>query len=191
MQPSLAALARLSHHRWVIPLIAAIGSGQRFAVLLSLLSTNRQSLKRALVAAEELGLTMSNPGYGHPLRPEYILTSRGEAIVSESRDVVRAAEQGGWSELLARKWSLPVLAAVQMRAARYFEIETALPTASPRALARALKQLAEAGCVRRTLHAERPLRPRYAVTPNGQQLAQCGVTLADAASAFLAGGRRL
>lgn len=183
MAPSLAALVRLSHHRWVIPLVAAVGSGQRFAVLRSLLNTNRQSLKRALAATDELGLTMLNPGYGHPLRPEYILTPSGDAIASRSGDVVRAAEQRGWSELLARKWSLPVLSAVSMGATRYSEIEAALPTATPRAIARALDELVEAGCIRRGLLDERPLRPSYTVTRNGQRLAQCGVALADAASA--------
>ena len=111
MTPSLDPLVQLSHHRWVIPLVAVMGKGQRFAVLCSLLNTNRQSLKRALAATDEQGLTMPNPGYGHPLRPEYILTPRGEAIAPESKSVVQAAEQGGWSKLLAKKWSLPVLAA--------------------------------------------------------------------------------
>ncbi|MEM7357208.1 MAG: helix-turn-helix domain-containing protein [Acidobacteriota bacterium] len=183
--PTLPALVGLSHHRWVIPLVAAMGSGQRFAVLCSLLDINRQSLRRALAATDELGLTLLNPGYGHPLRPEYILTPRGKAIAPQSRDVVRAAEDGGWSDLLAKKWSLPVLAAVRMGAARYSEIEAALSTASPRAIARSLEALADAGCIRRELFDERPPRPSYSVTPEGQHLAQCGVALADAAGRVL------
>ncbi len=185
MTPSLDPLVQLSHHRWVIPLVAVMGKGQRFAVLCSLLNTNRQSLKRALAATDEQGLTMPNPGYGHPLRPEYILTPRGEAIAPESKSVVQAAEQGGWSKLLAKKWSLPVLAALSMGKARYSEIGAALPTASPRAIAGALEALTDAGCIRRELLDERPPRPSYTVTPACRRLARCGMDLAIVAASSL------
>ncbi len=180
--PSLAHLVKLCHHRWVIPLVAAIEKGKRFPVLCSHLNTNRQSLKRALAATEALGLTMLNPGYGHPLRPEYILTSYGERISFESSKVVRAAEDAGFTELLSKKWSLPVLAAVWMGAVRYSEIEAFLCTASPKAIARALEELTDAGCIHRTVLNDWPPRPVYKVGFEYRRLAQCGVALADAAS---------
>ncbi len=158
-----------------------MGSGQRVAVLRSTLDTNRQSLRRALLATGELGLTVRNPGYGHPLRPEYLLTPRGEAIAPLARDVVRAAQRGGWSEAMAKKWSLPVLTAVHCGANRYSRVAAALPASTPRALAGALDDLIDAGLLAREIIDERPPRPIYEVTGDGRELAECGVALGEAA----------
>ncbi|MDF1799979.1 MAG: winged helix-turn-helix transcriptional regulator [Planctomycetota bacterium] len=177
MPPTLAPLVELSHHRWVLPLVAAIGSGQRFAVLLRQLDTNRQSLKRALGIGEQLGLVTPNPGYGHPLRPEYLLTPRGQAIAPEASEVLRTATRAGWSELLTKKWSLPVLTAVRLGADRYSKIEELLETASPRAISRALDELAGPRLIRRAEPCAP--RPRYLVAPAARRLARCGVALAE------------
>lgn len=180
MPQPLAPLVQLSHHRWVLPLVAAIGSGQRFAVLLKQLDTNRQSLKRALSIGEELGLVTPNPGYGHPLRPEYLLTPRGHVIAPQASAVIHAATRAGWSELLTKKWSLPVLTAVRLGADRYSKIEELLETASPRAISKALDELAEPRLIRRT--DPRAPRPRYEVAPAARRLARSGVALAEVGS---------
>lgn len=178
--PSLAGLVRLCHHRWMVPLVAEIGrtQGARFAVLAVRLGVSRPSLSRALAAAQDANLVMPNPGYGHPLRPEYLLTPWGEAVAGECREVVRAARDQ--SELIARKWSLPVLAAVASGRVRYSEISRALPTATPRALAQALDGLVQAKCVGRELVDGHPPRPVYSTTRKGRGLARAATRLAEA-----------
>ena len=180
----LHPLIDLCHRRWTIPLVAELErtGGERFAVLGARLGVARETLKRALDAAIELGLVERNPGYGHPLRPEYLLAKHGLRIAAACRVVVDTAGAAR-ADLIGRKWSLPVLAAVADGAGRYSEIDAALEPASPRALTQALDDLVGAGCLHRDLIDERPPRPRYRLTRSSRRLADAARALADAASA--------
>jgi DNA-binding HxlR family transcriptional regulator len=75
---------RLGQGRWTVPLLAELleQKGGRFASLLAGLGIARDSLARTLAQAIESGWVARNPGYGHPLRPEYVLTPRGEAVAA-------------------------------------------------------------------------------------------------------------
>lgn len=180
---SLAGLVRLSHHRWMIPLIAEIGTdgGARAAVLGARLDISLPSLRRVVAAARHADLVMTNPGYGHPLRPEYLLTPWGEGLMRECRVVVDLARAEDRRDLMARKWTLPVLAAVSEGANRYGEVLGALPTSTPRVISRALEDLEGAGLIRRTLVDDRPPRPVYAIAEAGIGFAAAAVALAEAA----------
>ncbi|MEN8006276.1 MAG: winged helix-turn-helix transcriptional regulator [Candidatus Krumholzibacteriota bacterium] len=182
MPPSLKGLVQLSHHRWMVPLVAEIGrvGGERFAVLGTRLEVSGPSLRRALAAAQNADLVMPNPGYGHPLRPEYLLTPWGEAIARECHEVMKAARAQSWSKLIARKWTLPVLAAIKFGHHRYSDIAQALPASTPRAIANALDDLTQAGCIDRTLVDERPPRPDYSIGRAGRRLARTAAGLAVA-----------
>src|ERR1700750_1341629 len=102
---STAALVELFPHRWAPPALALLDQrgGVRFVELQRKLGVTRESLRRALDALIELGYVRRNEGYGHPLRPEYLITDGGRvasqlaARVSSSR--VR--------DTLLRKWSVP------------------------------------------------------------------------------------
>ena len=69
-------LAQLFHHRWAVPVLAELHrtSGSRFVTLHRRLGIGRESLRRTLASLAEQDLVARNPGYGHPLRPEYVLT---------------------------------------------------------------------------------------------------------------------
>lgn len=175
--PDLSALVRLTHHRWVIPLVAAIGPGGRFAVLQGQLGVARQTLRRALDAADALGLVLRNPGYGHPLRPEYLLSPRGEEIHGSCRRIVRQARRLDRPDLVGRKWVLPVLAALSGDGPLHFaELEARVAPVSPAALTRTLHELVQAGWVGReaigTGHAP------YRLEPPARALARAAAGLA-------------
>ena len=72
----MSSLVALCHHRWSLPVLAEIGRtrGTRFATLTGRLGVTGESLRRTLAYLQEEGLVERNPGYGHPLRPEYLLT---------------------------------------------------------------------------------------------------------------------
>jgi len=106
-----------------------------------------------------------NPGYGHPLRPEYVLTRSGEAA---ARRCARLLD-GVHEDVLLRKWSLPVLAALD-RPARFSELRATLPGVTPRALALALKDLEAADLVERRIEDAYPPRAVYSATPPGRRL---------------------
>src|SRR5512133_254828 len=138
-------LAQLCHHRWAVPLLAELdrrGGGERAVALRSRLGIGRESLRRTLDALIEQGLVSPNPGYGHPLRPEYVLTDRGAAAAAACTLVMASLRRLGVERIALNKWSMPVMAALGPGGTRRFgQLRDDLPEVSPRALAMALKSL--------------------------------------------------
>jgi DNA-binding HxlR family transcriptional regulator len=171
----VSTLVALCHHRWSLPVLAEIGRtrGSRFASLTGRLGVTGESLRRTLAYLQEQGLVARNPGYGHPLRPEYVLTETARRLAPRVGEL-RAAIQGR-EEVALKKWSLPVLAELD-EPRRFSELRAALP-ATPRALALALKELEDAALVHRTVTADRPPRVRYEATRAARPIvaAACGL----------------
>ncbi len=141
-------LIRLFHHRWAPAVLAELRRqrGSRFVTLSRMLGVGRDSLRRTLTALIEQGLVGRNPGYGHPLRPEYVLTSRGEPVARRCERLLAALD--GHEDVVLRKWSAPVLAALS-EPSRFSELRERLPGVTGRSLALALKELESAGLVER------------------------------------------
>src|SRR5215211_3021333 len=125
-------LIALFHHRWAPPALAELArrEGVRFVELQNRLGVGRESLRRALGTLLDLGLARRNPGYGHPLRPEYLVTAAGRTTGAMCGRVLAAADP----DLLVRKWSVPTLAALDGDR-RFSDLRSALPGVTPRALA--------------------------------------------------------
>src|SRR3546814_8449157 len=85
-------LGQLPGHRWLVPLLAVLASrkGARVVELIHRLGLSRDSLTRTLQAAAALGWVRRNPGHGHPLRPEYILTEAGSAAAARATIIAGA-----------------------------------------------------------------------------------------------------
>ena len=158
----MSTLITLCHHRWSLPVLAEIGRtrGSRFATLTGRLGVAGESLRRTLAYLQEEGLVDRNPGYGHPLRPEYVLTPSGRALAPRVQRVVRAV--AGREGVGLKKWSLPVLAELT-EPRRFSELRAALPVTA-RGLALALAELESAGLVRRSVTEDRPPQTRYEAT---------------------------
>lgn len=128
-----------------------------------------ESVRRALAGLVARGLVSRNPGYGHPLRPEYVLTTAGARLGPACAILVDELATLGIGDVGFNKWSMPVLAA--LRADRRFsELRSELPGVSPRALTLALKSLAEAGMVERTVLASYPPRTVYRLADRARTL---------------------
>jgi DNA-binding HxlR family transcriptional regulator len=166
----VSSLVDLCHHRWTLPVLAEIERtrGSRFATLTGRLGVSGESLRRTLRALQEDGLVARNPGYGHPLRPEYVLTPHGRAYGPAAQRLLRALQ--GHEEVGLKKWSLPVLAALH-EPRRFSELGAALPDATPRALTLALKDLQADGLVRRTVLDDYPPSVVYELTPAARPIA--------------------
>jgi DNA-binding HxlR family transcriptional regulator len=164
---SIGDLIAIFHHRWSAPVLAQMyrQKGSRFAALAGTLGVGRESLRRTLDSLLELGLVARNPGYGHPLRPEYVLTTRGRAAADRCARLLDAADD----EVVLRKWTLPVLAALA-EAERFSDLRAALPGVTPRALALALKDLQAAGLVERRVEETYPPTTLYVATTGGRRL---------------------
>lgn len=170
----MSTLVALFHNRWSVPILAELHRqrGSRFVTLTRTLGLSRESLRRTLVALIDGGLVGRNPGYGHPLRPEYVLTRAGERIAGACRPLVEHLRRGNLKEIGLKKWSMPVVFALAGRPLRFSELREQLEGVSPRALALALKELEEAGIVDRRVTEDYPPATMYRLTKRGRPLAR-------------------
>ena len=135
------------------------------------LGMSRESLRRTLAALTESGLVGRNPGYGHPLRPEYVLTTRGERVASRGRPLVELLRERRLEEVGLKKWSMPVVHALANGPLRFSELRDRLDGISPRALTLALKELEAAGVVERRVTNDYPPATSYRLAPDAQPIA--------------------
>jgi DNA-binding HxlR family transcriptional regulator len=168
----LSNTIRLFHHRWAAPVLAELRHerGSRFVTLEHRLGVTPDSLRRTLGALIHDGLVVRNPGYGHPLRPEYVLTDEGSRVAEVCDRLL--ATLNGLEDVALRKWSMPVVHALGGGARRFSELRAALPGVSPRALALALKDLQGAGLVERTVTDDYPPASVYRLTRRARPLAR-------------------
>ena len=181
--PAAALLTDLFHHRWGLSVLAALSAGShlgRVAALAGHLGTTRATLRRTLAGLGERGLTAPNPGHGHPLRPEYLPTPRGQALAPWCVAVLAALEREGAQETAAKKWAMPALYVVARGEERFTRIEAGLAGITARALTLALKDLTEAGLIVREVFDDFPPSVRYRATPRGRRLARLLSRVAEA-----------
>jgi len=175
--PRHAAVVELFHHRWNLPTVLALdeaGGAGRVAILVSQLGVSRNALRASLAALRSLQLVAANPGYGHPLRPELVLTEAGRTIADPGRAYAEAVAD---AELRARKWTAPVLLALT-EAQRFNDVQQRIG-ATPRALSLALQSLVDGELVVRGVEDGRPPRSRYDLTDAGSKATEALSTVAD------------
>lgn len=168
----LAALVALVHRRWNIPILAELRQqgGAKFVSLASALDVGRASLSASLNDLIELGLVVRNTGYGHPMRPEYLLTEAGLPLGEASADLMQGLRTALDVDLGLRKWTLPIVATISDDVRRFSEVKAALPTATSRAIALALKAMSERNWVRRSLIDDYPPTAGYSLKPKGRRI---------------------
>ncbi len=170
---TLQDLISLSRNRWTIPLLAdmAAHDGARFVELLHRLGVSRDSLSRTLQAVREAGWVIPNPGHGHPLRPEYILTQEGRRLAGLGASVLAAQARIDLSATALTRWGLPLVSVIDRGETRFNGMARLLPGATPRALSQGLRGLAQEKLVIRELVDTYPPVTRYCLSGTGQILA--------------------
>lgn len=173
-------LAPFFHHRWTASLLAELerAEGARFVELVHRLGVSRGGLRAALDRAIARDWVCRNPGYGHPLRPEYLPTDTGSRLGRAARPLLVAIRRQGLNEIARHKWTMPVLLAVAGGAARFGEIKAVLGSITDRALAQALRDLIAVGLVRRRVLDTHPPASRYVRCRRGAALVRALRTLA-------------
>ena len=142
------------------------------------LGLSRDALRQTLDALIEAGLVMRNPGYGHPTRPEYVLTENGRGVAPLCASVLQELRRHGIEDVVLKKWSMPIVAALSTEF-RYGDLQRAVD-ATPRALTFALKELIARGLVERRVHAGFPPSTTYRLTPKSRTLQRQVTRLASA-----------
>ena len=170
----LADLVAVNQHRWTAALIVDLADhgGARFVSLIHRLGIGRDSLSRTLEATGAAGWVMRNPGYGHPLRPEYVLTPEGIRLAAMAKQQLVAQSQIGIGPQVLTRWSVPIIHSLGTGLQRFNDVARTLPQASPRALSQGLRALTANQLVNRTLFESHPPISLYTLTSTGQILAQ-------------------
>ncbi|MCZ6659615.1 MAG: winged helix-turn-helix transcriptional regulator [Gammaproteobacteria bacterium] len=170
------------HHRWSVPIMAELhgsGIGTRFVVLVNALGIHRAMLSTTLSALMAANLVMRSPGYGHPLRPEYVLTAAGKRVALHCARFETLVDEQGISELAHRKWTAPLLLAMRAGRTRFNAIQAALVGISPRALTTALRALTTAGLTSRQVDDGYPPRTTYKLCSTGRRIANAVARIAE------------
>jgi DNA-binding HxlR family transcriptional regulator len=141
----LEPLINLVHYRWALPILSELhrNNGCKFVTLVTRLKLSKNALSRTLNALIEQDLVMRNLGYGHPLRPEYILTTKGNQIGQAVFELMQTLERLEVTDIALKKWSLPIILVLQDQP-RFTDILEQLPGLTTRALALGLAQLSQA-----------------------------------------------
>lgn len=166
-------IAFVASGRWLVPLLAEMSAegSMRFAVLLRRLGLSRSALSRSIEAVEARGWLRRNPGHGHPLRPEYLLTEAGRPIAAWCESVMAARRRLGLEPDDLGRWSLPLVRRLDRRWKRFSALEAELRPITPRALSLALKGMMEVRLLERRLEDAFPPTALYGLTGRGQSLA--------------------
>ena len=170
----------LFHRTWSVRLLSALHHqrGARFVVLRSRLQISAESLSDTLNQLIEGGWVERNAGYGHPLRPEYVLTQAGQRVAPACAQFDELAHTHRVVDVAYRKWSAPSLVAMHQGAARFTDIHHCLGNVTPRALTDGLRRLRVAELIER--------RDAGSTTTRNYQLTRSGNAVANAARPLVA-----
>jgi DNA-binding HxlR family transcriptional regulator len=160
--------------RWFAPVLATASreEGVRSAALVARLGISRSMLGGVLAQLVGKGWLTRNPGHGHPLRPEYVLTDSGRPVGAWCDRIMEERRSLGLDGRELGRWALPLVGRLDRGWAQFSWLETQLAPISPRSLSLALKQLLEVRLVERRLEESFPPRPLYGLTGRGQRLAR-------------------
>lgn len=161
----------ITSRAWALPILASLHAGVpgRQASLLTATGASRTAFAQSMEHLIEIGLLERNPGYGHPLRPEFRLTQLGQSA-AELASNIQKVSKGDEKELLRRSWTVPVLTVLH-KPSQFSEIKRSLVTITDRALSQSLRSLEEQHWVRRSVNdTARPPRPLYCAINTGAEI---------------------
>lgn len=157
-----------------MPLLAFMSreGGARFGVLVRQLGVSRSMLSRQIDALEKAGWLCRNPGHGHPLRPEYLLTESGRPVAAWCEQVMAQRRRLGLEPDALGRWSLPLVVDLDRSWKRFSTLQAGLSPITPRALSMTLKQMLDIRLVERRLEDHFPPVPLYGLSGRGRDLAR-------------------
>ncbi len=160
-------LINLTQKGWALPVLGALmqGHAARIHPLAKALQTSPLSIKAAVDHLMVLRLVVENPGHGHPLRPEFMLTSFGEILAPKAKSVLRYGAERSVLPLMRKRWTLPIISVLD-NARSFGELRRSLTPITDRALSLSLKGLTNTRLVRRkVLGHHLPPTSLYVPTP--------------------------
>ena len=176
----ISDIVNLTSRSWSLHILAALhrGTAGRQAPLLAATGASRTSFGQSLKHLITLNLLERNPGHGHPLRPEFRLTAKGQRIAAIAHQVLTLENNQTDKTLLRRTWTLPILA-VSNRPRHFSHLKSHLPAITDRALSQSLKSIEAHDWIARSIDTQsRPPRPLYHAINEGAQISAIAQRLA-------------
>lgn len=162
------SLVKITSRAWSLTILAALHTGVpgRQAPLLAASGAGRTAFGQSLQHLVEIGMLERNPGYGHPLRPEFRLTLVGEEAAAAAHRILVASD-GDNQVVLRRSWTVPILVALP-QPCHFNQIKRGLPQITDRALSQSLRSIESCGWIRRQVDISmRPPRSIYQAVGKG------------------------
>ena len=144
--------------------------GSKFVTLQNRLGIGPTALRQTLKFLIERKVVIRNPGYGHPMRPEYLVTNSGKEIAKRCEELMAAVKDKNVNRVIIMKWALPILAAMAGGCTRFSQLRGSVNTITSRALTIFLKEALAAGVVERAVVDGYPPSPEYRLAPKVENL---------------------
>lgn len=164
----IAQFVNITSRAWALPILSNLHAGVagRQATLLAATGASRTAFAQSLDHLITIGLLERNPGYGHPLRPEFRLTPHGRTAAAIASKIQSVSVEGD-QDLLRRSWTLPVLTSLHSPS-HFNDIKRNLQTITDRALSQSLKSMEARNWVCRSVdEVARPPRSLYSAVNTG------------------------
>ncbi len=155
----------LFHRQWAVRVLVELqrSRGAKFVTLHSRLGVGRVTLRATLDDLIAEGWVLRNPGHGHPMRPEYVLTAAGVRLAPCLGRLLGTVRRLDIEPIAFRKWTLPVTWALGDAPRRFGELRRQLPGITPRALTLSLKDLEGDRLVQREVFNDYPPVTSYSL----------------------------
>lgn len=164
----IKTFVNITSRAWTVPILAKLHEGvaARQAPLVAATGAGRTAFAQSMDHLIDLGLIERNPGYGHPLRPEFRLTAVG-CVAAEIAHRIYSATSDDDHNLIRRSWTLPILVSIG-QPIQFNVIKRKLPSITDRALSSSLRLMEDRAWVARDVDVEaRPPKPLYRATNTG------------------------
>ncbi len=170
------------HRRWTVPVLVELhrARGAKFVTLHNRLGVSRAILRATLDDLIAEGWVLRNPGHGHPMRPEYILTAAGARLAPCLGRLLGTVRRLDIEPIAFRKWTLPVTWALGETPHRFGELRHELGGITPRALTLSLKDMESGGLVQRDVFEDYPPVTSYSLDRRARPVYRALVPLAQA-----------
>ncbi len=166
-------LVNITSRAWSLDILAAMvrGAKGRQSSLIAATGAGRTALNASLQHLIEIGLIERNPGHGHPLRPEFRLTNKGETAAQIADKILKTIPDHSGRNLIRQNWSAPLLS-ISLEPKFFKTYKSILPPITDRALSQSLKRLENQSWLSRDVDMiARPPRPFYQAIGVGAEIA--------------------